>query len=106
MQKNSFRGPSQRTILFVIGAAKEEMPSGFGPECADLPLAASVELAENSRHGFTTKTPALHLGHEIAYSRTALGLPISCPKTALDRVVPANNPLPGVPSPRDQVKKD
>lgn len=59
---------------FVMAAAKEEMLSGFGPWCADLPLAASFELGENSRQGFGRKNAALHLGQTICNSTTALGI--------------------------------
>jgi hypothetical protein len=88
VQKNSFRGPSlQRTILFMIGAAKEGMPSGFGPECADPPLAAGVELAENSRLGSASRNPARHRGIAWSKSTLALGLPEWSGKTASDPVV-------------------
>jgi hypothetical protein len=75
----------------MIGAAKGKMLSGFGPWCADPALAVSVELAENSRQGFERKNPALHLGQWVANSRTPLGLPICCSKTALGPAVAANN---------------
>jgi len=58
----------------MIEAAKEEMLSGFGPSCADLPLAASLELVENSRLRFGSKKAALHLGQEVCNSTTALGI--------------------------------
>ncbi|HEV2395931.1 MAG TPA: hypothetical protein VGS27_03170, partial [Candidatus Sulfotelmatobacter sp.] len=58
----------------MVPAAKEEMLSGFGPSCADLPLAASFELSENSHLGFGGKNAALHLGQAICNSTTALGI--------------------------------
>jgi hypothetical protein len=58
----------------MVPAAKEEMLSGFGPWCADLPLAASFELSENSRQGFARKNAALHLGQAVCNSTTALGI--------------------------------
>lgn len=57
-----------------MAAAKEEMLSWFGPLYADLLLAASFELAENSRLGFESKKAALHLGQEVCNSTTALGI--------------------------------
>jgi hypothetical protein len=58
----------------MIEAAREEMLSGFGPWCADLPLAADLELSENSRRGVGRKNPALHLGQSVCNSTTALGI--------------------------------
>jgi len=87
----------QRTILMMIGAAKEETLSGFAPWCADPALAASVELAENSRLGFARKNPALHPGQWVANSRTPLGLPICCSKTVSDHIDAANNCAPYSP---------
>jgi hypothetical protein len=75
----------------MIGAANEEMLSGFGPWYADLPLAAGVELAENSRLGFASRNPALHRGIAWSKSTLALGLPEWSGKTASDHVVAANN---------------
>jgi len=57
-----------------MAAAKEEMLSGFGQWCADLPLAASFELSENSRQGFARKKAALHLGQWVSKSTTELGI--------------------------------
>jgi len=81
----------QRTICIMSEAAKEAMPSGFGPWNADPALVVSIELAEYSRQGFATKNPILHLGQCFAYSRTSLGLPICCSKTAPGPAVAANN---------------
>ena len=58
----------------MIEAAKEEMLSGFGPWCAGLPLAADLELGENSRPGGGRKNPALHLGQSVCNSTIALGI--------------------------------
>jgi RHS repeat-associated protein len=58
----------------MFAAAKEEMPIGFGDLSADLPLAADVEVSENSRQGLATKNTASHLSFELRNSTTALGI--------------------------------
>ena len=67
------------------------MNSAFSIAIPESSLAAIRQLSENSRLGFASKNPALHRGIEWSKSRTALGLQISCSKTASDHVVPANN---------------
>jgi hypothetical protein len=58
----------------MMAAAKEKTLSGFGPSCADLPLAASFELSENSRLGFARKKAALPPGQWVSKSTTELGI--------------------------------
>ena len=58
----------------MITATKEETLSWCGPWCADLPLAAGVELSENSRLGVASKSGALHPGSAWTNSGTALGI--------------------------------
>ena len=55
-------------------AAKGEMHCGTGPWCADLPLAATLQLAENSHQGFERKNAALHLVQWVCKSTTELGI--------------------------------
>jgi len=75
----------------MIGAAKEEMLSGFGPWCTDPALAASVKLGGNSRLGFATKNITRHRGIEWSKSTLALGLPEWSGKTVSGPAVAANN---------------
>lgn len=58
----------------MMAVAKERMLSRLGPWCADLPLAADLELDKNSRLGVERKNAALHLGQELCNSTTALGI--------------------------------
>ena len=64
----------------MIETAKEEMPSGFGPWCPDLPLAADVELSENSRPGFESACAPTKPGPLQGNLNSTMGMRVSLPK--------------------------
>ena len=64
----------------MIETAKEEMPSGFRPWCPDLPLAADVELSENSRLGFESECAPTKLGPLQGNLNSTMGMRVSLPK--------------------------
>src|SRR6185312_15789920 len=70
-------------LLFMIEAAKEEIPSSFLAWCADPASAARMVNLEKSHQGIAPEKSALLLGQPVCNSTTALGLR---GLAALDRV--------------------
>lgn len=68
-------------------AAKEEMPSGFGPWCAETCIGADECQAGNPHQGVASQKLALHRGIEWSNSTLVLGLREWWGKTALGTAV-------------------